>query len=359
MPLNQSFSQDANGDINNATFQDKAGTGTIAALNATVVAITNGASTCFFNISGTWVASLIFEGQDGNGNWNSTLGVVIGQGNVTAFVTTNAPLAIPCGGFNQVRVRASAYTSGTVTVNYNVGSGNIGSQVFNLIPGSLNAQVTGNVASGSADSGNGVKVSGVANTGENSLPSVTNGQRVDLQSDLNGRLFVNAVPIDGSKATYAASATVATAAAATDVFVMTGSATKTIRITNFYVSMTATAATTVIGSLIRRSAANTGGTSTAPAAVTYDTNNAAATATVAAYTANPTALGAAVGSSIAVLKIAANTTATVGNDITLDFGDRPAQAIVLRGTSQLLALNFNATTVTGGSASISIEWTEE
>jgi hypothetical protein len=48
--------------------------------------------------------------------------------------------------------------------------------------------VTGNVAAGTADSGNGLKVSGVFNT---SAPTYTNGQRADFQTDASGNLKVN------------------------------------------------------------------------------------------------------------------------------------------------------------------------
>ncbi len=47
----------------------------------------------------------------------------------------------------------------------------------------------GNVASGVADSGNPLKIGAVFNT---ALPTVTNGQRVNLQSDANGRQIVTA-----------------------------------------------------------------------------------------------------------------------------------------------------------------------
>jgi hypothetical protein len=52
----------------------------------------------------------------------------------------------------------------------------------------LNAQVVGNVPAAGADSGNGVKISGVYNT---TLPTYTNGQRADLQTTANGSLQSN------------------------------------------------------------------------------------------------------------------------------------------------------------------------
>jgi hypothetical protein len=45
---------------------------------------------------------------------------------------------------------------------------------------------------------------------------------------------------------------------------------------------------------------------------------------------------------------------------TFTYGSRAGeQAIVLRGTSQLLSINLGSTTVTGGSYNITMRWTEE
>ena len=62
-------------------------------------------------------------------------------------------------------------------------------------------QVVGNVASGSADSGNPVKIGGVFNS---TLPSVATGQRVDFQLDTNGRLLTSssALPSSASKFSF-------------------------------------------------------------------------------------------------------------------------------------------------------------
>lgn len=174
----------------------------------------------------------------------------------------------------------------------------------------------------------------------------------------NGQLAVTLS--DGYKATYAAGiASLAPAAAATDVCTITGSATKTIRVTKVYLSFIATTAISVPVSLIRRSAANTGGTSAVLAATTHDTNSPAATASVVSYTANPTALGALVGTVLEAGKIPAPLTGGAVQVTVLEFGTASNQAIVLRGTSQILAVNLNGTTVVGGSLSVAIQWTEE
>lgn len=177
---------------------------------------------------------------------------------------------------------------------------------------------------------------------------------------------INAKPSDGAKTTYAASQLLFTPAATpTDVFTITGSATKAVRITRIEVTGLATTAGTVDVALVMRSTANSGGTSTgSPSAIPYDSNSAAASATVLAYTANPTlgtAIGAATTGYIRAQRAFLNVAATGASEhINFDFGNRPSQAVVLRGITQVLAVNLNGNTLpTGTKLSISVEWTEE
>lgn len=167
-------------------------------------------------------------------------------------------------------------------------------------------------------------------------------------------------PVDGFKATYGASIQgLASVASATDIFTITGSATKTVRITRIEVSGVQTTAGQVDIIVLKRSTVDTAGTSSTPTIVPYDKNSPAATAVVTAYTANPTA-GTLVGNIRAgKLFVAAPATASPTTVMALDFGTRPAQALVLRGATDQIAVNLNGVTVTGGSFNISIEWTED
>lgn len=171
-----------------------------------------------------------------------------------------------------------------------------------------------------------------------------------------------AIPVttEGQKTSYSAAAVgIVVAAAATDVFTIIGSATKTIRVTRIVASMSTTAGSGIAenASLVKRSTADTGGTSTTPTVVPHDSNNAAGTAVVRSYTANPT-LGTAVGT-IRVVRSAATTAGTTIQEIVWEFGTRPAQAIVLRGVDQQLCINLGGVTITGPVADFSVEWTEE
>jgi hypothetical protein len=144
---------------------------------------------------------------------------------------------------------------------------------------------------------------------------------------------------------------------ATDIFTLTGSATKTVKIQNIYISATQTTASNANIAFIKRSTANTAGTSTLPTVIPMDSTNAAGTAVVRAYTANPT-LGTTVGT-IYARKLFVSTTTTIGSELQwMTAQDTNTQPIVLRGANEVLAINLNSTTLSGNSFNISIIWTE-
>jgi hypothetical protein len=158
-------------------------------------------------------------------------------------------------------------------------------------------------------------------------------------------------------ATYSAAFNVAPAASATDVAVIGGSASKTINVTKVIIGGTQTTAGLVDVLLIKRSTADTGGTSAGATAVPYDSTDAAATATVLAYTANPTT-GTTVGAVRRAFVPVDATTSIINPTTVFDFG-ASGKPIKLRGTAQQLAVNLNGVTVTGGSLDISFEWYED
>jgi hypothetical protein len=162
--------------------------------------------------------------------------------------------------------------------------------------------------------------------------------------------------VNGSfRTTYRIAGIVTPAASATDVVTLSGG-TRTVRITR--ATFSASLASAGVGSiaLIKRSVANAGGTSTTPAAVALDSTNAAATATVRVYTANPSALGTAVGN-IGLRAALYNTGTAQPDRVSFEFGDQYKQAVVLRGSSELLA--FNVAAASPAAAFYEIEWTEE
>lgn len=159
-----------------------------------------------------------------------------------------------------------------------------------------------------------------------------------------------------SAKTYSATVNVAAAASATDIATITGSASTTVYVTKVIVSGIQTTAGMADVLLIKRSAANTGGTSGAGTAVPNDANDAAASATVLGYTANPTP-GAAVGTVRRNYQAVGGVTSVVNPVVVYEFGDK-GRPLILRGIAQVLAVNLNAVTLAGGTFDVTFEWFE-
>ena len=166
-------------------------------------------------------------------------------------------------------------------------------------------------------------------------------------------------------ASYSAAKTgLVTASSATDIFTITGSATKIVRVTRIAITATTTSATPAALDvlLLKRSTANSGGTSTgSPTPVPHDSTNAAVTATVLAYTANPTT-GDLVGTALRSEKLLQTLATATATDfppierLIWDFKERP---VVLRGIAEVLAVILNgASATTTASFDIDAEWTE-
>lgn len=117
-----------------------------------------------------------------------------------------------------------------------------------------------------------------------SIDAVSKAARVTLYN------FDGTLQVPANKATYKAySAGFTPGATPQDVFSITGSATKIVKITRMFLSSVQTTAGINGWQIVKRSTANTGGTSAAVTALRADANDAAQTATVLQYTANPTA----------------------------------------------------------------------
>lgn len=98
-------------------------TGTISALNGTVQAAIQGYSSCAVVVTGTWVATLVFEfSHDGGTTWAAGTFVkspatATPIPDIVAFLTANTSAqCVGMGPTTHVRIRAAAYTSGTVNI---------------------------------------------------------------------------------------------------------------------------------------------------------------------------------------------------------------------------------------------------
>lgn len=334
--------------------------GTITALNGTVsTAAPLSAGSILVTLTGTWVATLSIQILAADGaTWLSAYDQSGSSGTFTVstgIAANGSYKLLVSAPFTQIRVISTAFTSGTVNVGIVAAAPVVVTQSVQLNSANLNAQVVGTQANGAAVTENPVLVSGIN-------PA---GNVATINTDPAGNVITTHV--DGYKSTYtAAIASLAVHAAATDFFTITGSATKTIRVMRIEFSASQTTSSFETYLLMKRSTANSGGTSTSITAVPHDSNNAAGSATVLAYTVNPTSLGTAVGTmqSRQILVgdgVAKDGSSSISTDqgIVLFEATTPSQAIVLRGTSQVLALNFNGGTATGNSHSVWVTWTEE
>ena len=209
----------------------------------------------------------------------------------------------------------------------------------------------GRTATADAMAGTNVPAEGVA---------LYNGATMDRARSAPGAIGVTAVSSDGSKATFRYfSAGNTPAATPTDIFTLTGSGTKTVRIKKIVLSGLATTAGQMVWNLIRRSAVNTGGTSTAPTAMKHDTSDGAATAVMALYTVNPAGLGTAVGTVRGGRLFHA--LATAQNDrLVFDFSTNQDKALILRGVTDILAINGGGAALPAGATlDIEIEFEED
>lgn len=220
----------------------------------------------------------------------------------------------------------------------------------------LNATVVGTLADNGAAAGtnrDGV-LPGIAQTSYNNGTASTQGRNAAQNIGTDGLLWVAALPAI-RPASYSTSATVSSAASATDIAVLSGNATNIVLVTRVKCSCTQTTAGIITLNIIKRSAADTGGTSASMTIVPDDSTYAAGSSAALTYTANPTT-GTSVGN-VDTYKIGCMAAATATpNDVYIL--NRTQKPIVLRGTAQQLAVNLNGVTVTGGSFSITYEYME-
>lgn len=141
----------------------------------------------------------------------------------------------------------------------------------------------------------------------------------------------------------------------TDNATIYGSATSTVFVRRITLSCTQTTAGIQHFSVIKRSAADSGGTSASVTGVPDDANYPGATATVTTYTGTGPSTGSSAGEidddQIGCLSAS---TATPNDLLILDFSLKP---IVLRGTGQGIAINTNGA-ISGGVLSVRILWNE-
>ncbi|MGH7484539.1 MAG: hypothetical protein ACREMY_02900 [bacterium] len=222
-----------------------------------------------------------------------------------------------------------------------------------------NYQHADNVPRTAGDRGN--EVLAVRKDVASTLATV-DGNYGPLQLDNSGNLRVQAVPEGAVRATYSAAAfNVTPAALATHLFTISGNASNTVKVRRIAVTGIQTAAGIVLLRLLKLSTALTGGTSSTPTVTPHDSLSGAGQSVVRAYTANPTGGGILVGDlrSQRVIVPAVASLISADSVALWDFGGPNGQCPTLRGVTQGVAVHLNGVTLTGGSLSFWVEWTEE
>ncbi len=169
-------------------------------------------------------------------------------------------------------------------------------------------------------------------------------------------------------ASYMATGTAYAAyATPTDMLCIHGSATKTVSVSALSMTIGTTAAAMQTIYYVRYSVADTGGTASHPTPIAYDANALVATATLDLYSVIPVA-GTPVGN-LRIEQVLSSTLTTTPALVSLTapsggqtfFG--PASPwfspVILRGTAQVLCLNYNGAALTAGfAAGWLAEWSE-
>ncbi len=365
-----------------------AGNGNGTAIN------TSGYGTCLLSVTGSLGGgtTINFESSADNGTtWVSILGTQVGSTTTATSTTSTGDWVFSCAAQSQVRARISSYGSGTITVKGFLsvistggggGGGGGGSVTSNL------TQINGTtVSQGNGTAGNGCQrvsiasdntafstiVSGAAKGSTSAAASTV----TSVDSNHNALdVYIRGGGTGGSTTispattvTYMSSDTFFTpAASATDIWTMTGSSTKTIKILQLAISYTGSAAGAGTFFLLRRSSANSGGTSSSTTPGKMDVNDGASTSTIKTYTANPSSLGTTASqlacftmTPVAQVSTAIFAYTQASTDVQIFNYSISGQPIILRGTSDILALNCNGTSPSGGTVKISVRviFTEE
>lgn len=166
-------------------------------------------------------------------------------------------------------------------------------------------------------------------------------------------------PFEKTARSYVASCNIAVGSITTptDIFTITGNGTTVVYITRITITAVQTTGGVIETFLIKRSTANTGGTSSSVTALALDSGDAAAAATLLQYTVNPAALGTVVGN-IKRIHLPAPAVTGTPAPTTFEFGDK-SKPIVLTGVTQQLAVNLNSIAAPAGAVYlINIEWFE-
>jgi len=125
----------------------RAPSASLAALNAESLVDLNGHATMRVDIRGTFVGTAVFEGTIDGTNYITLSGYNVLNATYVVGVTALAQIALNCAGYRRLRVRCSAYTSGTIIVAMRATTADSNS-IIERIPATLGVTVTAAVGVG-------------------------------------------------------------------------------------------------------------------------------------------------------------------------------------------------------------------
>ena len=154
------------------------------------------------------------------------------------------------------------------------------------------------------------------------------------------------------------------AASATDLFCISGSATKTIAIREISIAGVAGTAVSTPFLIYQRSALDTGGTAATglalPVPVPYNATDPAATAVLTAYTANPTVASSPLlmDASMVSLPVSTGSAASTRTLYGTSVDNFNKGLDIPKNTTLQYCVNLNGVSVSSGVVTIHMEWTE-
>lgn len=213
-------------------------------------------------------------------------------------------------------------------------------------------------------------IAGAAVSSANPLPEVptiggapvSNANPLAIKSIIGGAPLstTNPTPIAGNLGvqTYAAATVGFSRATAGDLFCVTGSASKTVKVRQINVSATTGTIVTTDVSIVLRSTLDTGGTPTTLTNTAFNSNNAASTAVVTIYATAPTTgtlIGTISANKYTALTTNANQLGIIDN--LFSFNKIYDQSLTLNGATQAACVVVGA--VNSGNWNVDVFWSEE
>ncbi len=156
----------------------------LAAANDVLNLDVRGASVLAIQVVGTMSATLQIEGTIDGQTWFALNAIPFNSATAVTSITAAGAWFANVSGLLAARIRCSAYTSGTPLITLR----SIEDGLINPAGVAATGAAAGDVASGSTDSGNPVKIGGIAKT---STPTaVSDGQRVNALFSKTGKQIV-------------------------------------------------------------------------------------------------------------------------------------------------------------------------